>query len=91
MITFLCDSFSIGMLVVIVVLSLFFSIATPAVPYGGITIYAILLQFFNIDVTAGLPIFILGDMLTNNLVSGANVFFVLLEVQRSKKKKAIKC
>jgi hypothetical protein len=55
------------------------TIATPSLPCGGITA-AVLLTICNVDSAVGLPIFILIDMITDNITTGANVYCVLLEV-----------
>lgn len=85
-IAYICNEFNIATIIIVGAAILVITMATPSLPCGGITTAAILLQICKVDPAIGLPLFILIDMLTDNITTGANVYCVLLEVQNSKYK-----
>lgn len=88
-IAYVCDKFNIATLLITGLAILVITIATPSLPCGGITTAAVLLTICNVNLAVGLPVFIIVDMITDNITTGANVYCVLLEVQKSNGRKNV--
>ncbi len=77
---FMMDSISVEQLPIIIFAIIITTLATPSVPGGGIITATILFSTLQLDVAICMPIYIAVELISDYIVTGGNVYCLVLEM-----------